>query len=183
MSGSRWVITPSWLSGSLRPFSYSSSNSLTYFDCAGSSLSPRASSSSCEQRLLSSCGAWASHCRASLVAEHGLWSAGSSGHGTWTQLPCGTWDLPRPGIESMTPPLAGGFPTTVPPGKSLQSFRASSSQSQPVLGVIWPVSPVGKGTIRNTESGDAEITSPRSGAKMRRDLYSDGRNWWRDWNA
>ena len=29
------------------------------------------------------------------------------------------WDLPRPGIEPVSPALAGKFLTTVPPGKSL----------------------------------------------------------------
>ena len=28
------------------------------------------------------------------------------------------WNLPGPGIEPMSPALAGGFLTTVPPGKS-----------------------------------------------------------------
>ena len=28
------------------------------------------------------------------------------------------WDLPGPGIEPVSPALAGGFLTTVPPGKS-----------------------------------------------------------------
>ena len=28
------------------------------------------------------------------------------------------WDLPRPGLEPMSPALAGGFLTTAPPGKS-----------------------------------------------------------------
>ena len=28
------------------------------------------------------------------------------------------WNLPRPGIESMSPALAGGFLTTRPPGES-----------------------------------------------------------------
>ena len=32
------------------------------------------------------------------------------------------WDLPRPGLEPMSPVLAGGFPTTAPPGKSDTSF-------------------------------------------------------------
>ena len=27
------------------------------------------------------------------------------------------WDLPRPGLEPVSPELAGGFLTTVPPGK------------------------------------------------------------------
>ena len=30
---------------------------------------------------------------------------------------CGRWDFPRPGIEFMSPALAGGFLTTEPPGK------------------------------------------------------------------
>ena len=28
------------------------------------------------------------------------------------------WDLPGPGLEPMSPALAGGFLTTAPPGKS-----------------------------------------------------------------
>ena len=28
------------------------------------------------------------------------------------------WDLPEPGLEPVSPALAGGFLTTVPPGKS-----------------------------------------------------------------
>ena len=31
----------------------------------------------------------------------------------------GMWDLPRPGLEPVSPALAGRFLTTVPPGKSL----------------------------------------------------------------
>ena len=30
------------------------------------------------------------------------------------------WDLPGPGLEPVSPALAGGFLTTVPPGKSLK---------------------------------------------------------------
>ena len=32
---------------------------------------------------------------------------------------CGMWDLPGPGLEPVTPALAGGFLTTAPPGKPL----------------------------------------------------------------
>ena len=32
-------------------------------------------------------------------------------------MPCGTWDLPGPGIEPMSPALVAGFFTTEPPGK------------------------------------------------------------------
>ena len=30
---------------------------------------------------------------------------------------CSMWDLPGPGLEPVSPALAGGFLTTVPPGK------------------------------------------------------------------
>ena len=30
---------------------------------------------------------------------------------------CAMWNLPRPGIEPMSPALAGGFSATEPPGK------------------------------------------------------------------
>ena len=32
------------------------------------------------------------------------------------------WDLPGPGLEPVSPALAGGFLTTVPPGKYLNHF-------------------------------------------------------------
>ena len=74
---------------------------------------------------------------ASLVAEHGLqahglqqlWHAGSvscgsqaledrlSSCGARVQLLRSMWDLPGPGLEPMSPALAGGFSTTEPPGK------------------------------------------------------------------
>ena len=54
----------------------------------------------------------------------------SSSCGTRAQLLCGMWDLPRPGLEPMSPALAGGFLTTVPQGKPkpyfLDSFLHSS---------------------------------------------------------
>ena len=34
----------------------------------------------------------------------------------------GMWDLPGPGIEPVSPALAGGFLTTAPPGKSLRDY-------------------------------------------------------------
>ena len=34
----------------------------------------------------------------------------------------GTWDLPGPGIKPLSPALAGGFLTTVPPGKPNPAF-------------------------------------------------------------
>ena len=113
---------------------------LFIFGCVGSSLLcvgflqlRRAGATLC-------CGAWASHCsgfsccraqalgtQASVVVTHGLRSCGLwalerrlSSCGAWAQLLHGIWGLPRPGLEPMSPELAGGFLTTVPPGKSLQ---------------------------------------------------------------
>ena len=58
-----------------------------------------------------------------------MWLAGPSGCGLWAlerrlsscgaraSLLRGMWDLPRPGLEPVSPALAGGFLTTMPPGK------------------------------------------------------------------
>ena len=54
---------------------------------------------------------------ASLVAEHRLQTRRLSNCGSRTQLLRGTWDLPRPGLEPVSPALAGRFSTTAPPGK------------------------------------------------------------------
>ena len=43
-------------------------------------------------------------------------------------LPCGVWDLPGPGIETVSPILAGGFLTTGPSGKS--SWDINQKQEQ-----------------------------------------------------
>ena len=59
---------------------------------------------------------------ASLVAEHRLQTCRLSNCGSWAQLLCGTWDLPRPGLELVSPALAGRFSPTAPPGKSLPHF-------------------------------------------------------------
>ena len=68
---------------------------------------------------------------ASLAAEHRLQVHGLSSCdlralerwlircGAWTQLLRSMWDLPGPGLEPMSPALADGFLTTVPPGKPL----------------------------------------------------------------
>ena len=54
---------------------------------------------------------------ASLVAEHRLQMRRLSNCGSRAQLLRGIWDLPRPGLEPVSPALAGRFSTTVPPGK------------------------------------------------------------------
>ena len=54
---------------------------------------------------------------ASLVAEHKLQTRRLSSCGSRAQLLRGMWDLPRPGLEPMSPALAGRPSTTAPPGK------------------------------------------------------------------
>ena len=54
---------------------------------------------------------------ASLVAEHRLQTRRLSSCGSQAQLLRGMWDLPRPGLEPVSPALAGIFLTTAPPGK------------------------------------------------------------------
>ena len=56
---------------------------------------------------------------ASLAAEHRLQTRRLSNCGSRAQLLRGTWDLPRPGLEPVSPALAGRFSTTAPPGKPL----------------------------------------------------------------
>ena len=72
----------------------------------------------------SCCGARAVGTRASVVVKRGLSSCGSwalecrlSSCGAQAQLLHSMWDLPGPGLEPMSPALAGGFLTTAPPGK------------------------------------------------------------------
>ena len=54
---------------------------------------------------------------ASFVAEHGLQTHRLSSCGSRAQLLRGMWDPPRPGLEPVSPALAGRFSTTAPPGK------------------------------------------------------------------
>ena len=54
---------------------------------------------------------------ASPVGEHKLQTRRLSSCGSRAQLLRGMWDLPRPGLEPVSPALAGRFSTTAPPGK------------------------------------------------------------------
>ena len=70
-------------------------------------------------RGLSSCGSWALERRLSTCAAQ-------------AQLLCGMRDLPGPGLEPVSPALAGGFLTTAPPGKSsLLDARIIGQQNRP----------------------------------------------------
>ena len=77
-------------------------------------------------RAFSSCGKWGPlfiavrgplTIAASLVAEYRLQMRRLSNCGSRAQLLRGMWDLPGPGLEPVSPALAGGFLTTAPPGK------------------------------------------------------------------
>ena len=77
-------------------------------------------------RAFSSCGKWGPlfiavrgplTIAASLVAEHRLQTRRLSNCSSRAQLLRGTWDLPRPGLELLSPALAGRLSTTAPPGK------------------------------------------------------------------
>ena len=54
---------------------------------------------------------------ASFVAEHRLQTRRLNNCGSRAQLLHGMWDPPRPGLEPVSPALAGRLPTTAPPGK------------------------------------------------------------------
>ena len=63
---------------------------------------------------------------ASLVAEHRLQTRRLGSCGSQAQSLCGMWDLPRPGLEPLSPALAGRFSTTAPPGKPLMNILEGS---------------------------------------------------------
>ena len=85
--------------------------------------------SSCgKRRLLSSGGAWASHCSGFPYCRACVLGAGAL-------LPLGIWNLPGPGIKPMFPELAGRFLSTGPPGKFQGSCFKTSSPSP---GLLFP---------------------------------------------
>ena len=95
---------------------------------------------------------------ASLVAEHKLQTRRLSSCGSQTHLLRGMWDLPRPGLEPVSPALAGRFPTIAPPGKPPDFFsiylsnkylmninlwlkkHSKEEQFQHCLAKFWPCS-------------------------------------------
>ena len=94
----------------------------SFFGCVGSSSLLRLSLVAAHGYLMAV---------AAFVAEHGLWGLRASvvsgpqalerrlrGCGAPVQLLQGLWDLPRPGVESMSTVLTGGFFIMEPPRKS-----------------------------------------------------------------
>ena len=68
-----------------------------------------------EQGLFSSCGGCKGFSLQWLLLRRGT---GSVAAGVQASLLCGMWYLPVPGIELVSPALAGEFLSAVPPGKS-----------------------------------------------------------------
>ena len=96
-----------WVSVAVRGLSLvAASRGYSLLHCEGFSLRwlllLRSTGSRCAG--FSSCG--------SRALEHSLSSCGAR-----AQLLHGMWDLPGPGLEPVSPALAGGFLTTGPPGK------------------------------------------------------------------
>ena len=87
-------------------------------------------------RSFSSCGKWGPlfiavrgplTIAASLVAEHRLQTRMLSNCGSWAQPLCGMRDPPRPGLEPVSPALAGRLSTTASPGKPLYLYFLSDA--------------------------------------------------------
>ena len=120
---------------------------LFVFRCIGSSLLRAGFLQLWQAGATLRCSAQASHCggfsccraqalgaRASVVVARGLSSCGSraldcrlGSCGTWAQLLYSMWDLPRPGLEPVSPALAGGVLTSAPPGKSPEQLLSITS--------------------------------------------------------
>ena len=76
---------------------------------------------------------------ASPVAEHGLQTRRLSSCGSRAQSLRGMWDLPRPGLEPVSPALAGRLSTTAPPGKPMYLFKLRVfSAYMPRSGIAGP---------------------------------------------
>ena len=71
-----------------------------------------------EPGLLSSCSVWASRCGGFSSCGASALERKLNSCGTRAMFPCSMWYFPRPGIEPVSPALAGRFLTTRQPGKS-----------------------------------------------------------------
>ena len=67
------------------------------------------------------------------------------------------WDLPGPGLEPMSPALAGGFLTTVPPGKSKNPLVLKTYFCEALL--LHPQSRVSQCLLAEMSSGRSECSN------------------------
>ena len=112
---------------------------LFIFGCTGSSLLQRLFSSCRERGLLFSCYMRASHCSGfSFCRVRALGLMGFSCCGTPALLPHSMWDLPRPGIEPMSPALAGRFLTSLATRETyLRIFNVKNVLFRTSLVIQW----------------------------------------------
>ena len=96
-------------------------------------------------RAFSSCGERGPHfiavrgpltAAASPVVVHRLQMRRLSNCGSRAQPLRGMWDLPRPGLEPVSPALAGRPPTTAPPGKPYPSFFKEATTLLPSVYMV-----------------------------------------------
>ena len=101
-------------------------------------------------RAFASCGKWGPlfiavrgplTIAASLVAEHRLQTRRLSNCGSRAQLLRSMWDLPRRGLEPVSPALAGRFSTTAPPGKPHWSILTAQKVNELLHASTWKNTP------------------------------------------
>ena len=102
---------------------------LFIFGCAGSSVRARAFSSCGKRGPLSIAVRGPFTIAAPPVAGHRLQTRRLSSCGSRAQPLRGTWDPPRPGLEPVSPALAGRLSTTAPPGKPKDAQSSKQSYS------------------------------------------------------
>ena len=104
---------------------------------------------------------------ASLVAEHRLQTRRLSNCGSRAQLLRGMWDLPRPGLEPVSPALAGRFSTTAPPGKpvfvaldiKVKLFKMADKSFQHFT-FVYPITSFLSFFFLDAPSGLRDLSSP-----------------------
>ena len=85
---------------------------------------------------------------ASLVVEHRLQTRRLSSCGSWALLLRGMWDPPRPGLEPVSPALAGRLSTTVPPGKPYLTALKAPFMHEHIRGSLRKATGLSHGFIR-----------------------------------
>ena len=102
---------------------------------------------------------------ASLVAEHRLQMRRLSSCGSRAHLLRGMWDLPGPGLEPVSPALAGRFSTTAPPGKPPSKLFIQVQRSIHIISVQFNEFTQSEHThITNTHIKKPNREAPRSSA-------------------
>ena len=98
-------------------------------------------------------------CRARALGTRasGVVVLGLSSCGTRAELLLGMWELPGPGLEPVSPALAGGFLTTVPPGTSQTYDSLTLCELHPAL----PCSKSPPVAFAFQKNGRSRPTAPR----------------------